>query len=249
MSDLESLLAAAATDPVQAPAFLVALLDAQVVVAGQTQSSPGQAESGTRSVTLAPLTRADGTSVQPFFTSEARLKETLRAIPGYEARNLTIRCRDLWEMTRGSSLVLNPHSAYGKEFLPDEIAHLLDGSAAMTPHVISEATRVLVGQPAHVPDGMEDRLRALCADCAAVEAAYLGWKVTPDTGDQSYLLVFVGPPTVSAQINDDLGRALVLFSRAHPVDVLFAAPGEDHLLTSIEPIYVRKAARRGLFRR
>lgn len=247
MPDLEDRLAAAATDPTQIPDFLTALLDAQVLVSGEMLSRPDVANSG--SAVFAPLSRSDGTSVQPFFTSEARLQETLRAIPGYESRYLAMRCRDLWEMTRGATLVLNPHSAYGKEFVPAEIAQLLDGSAAMSTHVVKEATQVMVGRPANIPAGMEDSLRGLFERASAVEEAYLGWKVTPDTGDQSYLLVIVGAQSVRTDISDELGRALVVFSQAHPVDVIFTAPGQDHLLTTIEPFYVRRAKKRGFLRR
>lgn len=56
---------------------------------------------------------------------------------------------------------LDPQSAlgYGKEFLPGEIAQLLDGAAAMTTHDVAESTSVLVGRPADKPPGMEGALR------------------------------------------------------------------------------------------
>jgi hypothetical protein len=238
MTDLEARLVAAATDPTQAPDFITALLDAQVFVAGEIHSEAVDGEVGAISATLPPLVRSDGTSVQPFFTSFARLQETLQAVPDYETRHLTMRCRDLWEMTRGSTLVLNPHSAYGKEFRPGEIAQLLDGAATMTTRVIKEPTRVLVGRPAQTPDGMEQALRDLFSRHEAVESAYLGWKVTPDSGDKSYLLMIVGTPTIRTEMGDELGRALLLFSQVHPIDVMFTGAGVDHLLSAIEPFYV-----------
>jgi len=93
--DLETRLAAAATDPGLAPDFITALLEAQALVAGELHSDPVSGEGRFASVTLSPLLGADGTPVQPFFTSLARLQETLEAVPGYETRYLTMRCRDL----------------------------------------------------------------------------------------------------------------------------------------------------------
>jgi SseB protein N-terminal domain/SseB protein C-terminal domain len=240
--DVEVLLEAAASDSARIPEFLTALLEAQVLVAGVLDSDSGLVAAAGSTAGLAPLERADGASVQPFFTSEARLHETLQAVPGYESRYLVLRCRELWEMTRGSTLILNPHSAYGKEFLPGEIAQLLDGTATMTPRVVAAATNVLVGRPAHTPSGMEKALRDLFSAHGTVESAFLGWKVVADSGDQSYLLVVIGS-------SDELGRALVYFSQVHPVDVTFNRPGDKHLLTEIEPFYVRRKRSRSLFRR
>lgn len=249
VSDLEERLAAAATDPARAPDFITALLDAQVIVAGTLHSGRPGGDDGSTSAVLPPLIRGDGTEVQPFFTTVARLEETLRAVPGYESNYLTLRCRDFWELTQGSTLVLNPHSTYGKEFHPAEIAQLLDGAAAMTPHLITKTTQVAVGQPAHTPTGMREALRELLGRHEGVHSGYLGWKVVPESGDQSYLLVIVGSPTIRDELGDELGRALLLFSQTHPIDVMFERPGANHVLSTIEPFYVRPSPKRGLFRR
>lgn len=238
--DIEALLAAAANDPAAGPAFLTALLERSVIVPGTT--------TGDRTATLADLLGSDGRSVQPFYTSEERLRETLEAVPAFERNFLALPCRVLWEMTRGATLVLNPHSAHGKEFLPGEIAQLLDGSATLTPRVVQADTEVLVGQPAHVPPGMIDALASLFARHPEVDAATLGWKVTPQDGafDESYLLVITGGPSVRDSIGTDLAQALVTYSLSTPIDVMYAEPGAPHLLHDVPPFYRR---RRRLFRR
>ena len=246
-SSLEELLQAAAADRGAAPAFVEALLGSTVIV-------PGRA-SDDRTVNLADLRGPDGRSVQPFYTSEARLRETLEVVPGFERAFLWMPCRALWEMTRGATLVLNPHSPYGKEFLPGEIGQLLSGDAALTPQVVAAGTRVLVGEPASVPPGMTAALAAVFAEHPDVAEAVLGWKVTPPS-DASYLLVVVGPPSLRSSLAADLGRALATFSTAAPVDVLYSSPGARHLLHGVAPFY-RAAARpapgpcprRGLFGR
>ncbi|RUR00995.1 enhanced serine sensitivity protein SseB C-terminal domain-containing protein [Labedella endophytica] len=242
---LESLLAAAATEPTRVPAFVAELLQATVIVPGVVSD----AEGGGQTATFPPLVGPDRAPVQPFFTSEERLQETIAAIPGYEGRYIGLPCRAFWEMTRGATLVLNPHSSHGKEFLPGEIAHVLDGAAAVTTTVVEAETPIMVGQPAHVPPGMEDALSAMFARQEAVTEAVLGWKVTPSTNDQAYLLVVVGSEDVRERIGDDLSRSLVLFSQAHPVDVMYTTPGASHMLSSIAPFYRKAAPRRSLFGR
>ena len=197
-----------------------------------------------RTAILAPLADREGKPVQPFFTSEDGLNETISAVPGYESRYLALTCRQLWELTRGSTLVLSPNSMHGKKFLPGEIGQLVDGSAAMSTHVVAAETRVLVGRPAIIPPGMEEALTGIFSNSREVESAFLGWKVTSESGDQSYLLVVVGSSQCRPNVSDELGRALVYFSLSHPVDVMYAQPGEAHLLTSIKPFYIKRERRR-----
>jgi hypothetical protein len=242
---LESLLAAAANEPSRAPAFISELLQSMVVVPGVVS----QADGGGQAATFPPLIGRDGAPVQPFYTSEERFQETIAAIPGFEGRYIGLPCRAFWEMTRGARLVLNPHSAQGKEFLPEEVAHLLDGAAAVTSRVVETGTEVMVGRPAHVPPGMEDALSALFARHDEVAEAVLGWKVTPSTNDQCYLLVVVGAEDVRERVGDDLARSLVLFSQAHPVDVIYTSPGRGHLLAEMTPFYRKATPRRSLFGR
>lgn len=102
-----------------------------------------------------------------------------------------------------------------------------------TERVVAADTTVLVGEPARVPPGMTEALTALFAGFPAIESAHLGWKITPLSGDESYLLVVVGPPSV----REELGRVLAPFSQADPVDVMFAASTADHLLSGIAPFY------------
>jgi hypothetical protein len=236
---LEDKLAAAAADATQIPAFLSALLDATIIVPGFAIENGGG-----QTVNLAALTDDSAARTQPFYTSEERLQETIAQAPAFERRFLAMRCRDLWEMTMGTELVLNPHSAWGKQFLPGEIRQLLDGVAPITTQVVDHPTVVQVGKPAHVPSGMEDDLALTFSTHPDVDRAYLGWKVTPETGDQSYLLVVVGRGDMRSSVNKDLGQALTFYARSHPVDVMYFGPKEGHPLTGIDPFYVKQKPRR-----
>ncbi len=200
-------------------------------------------------VTLADLLDQHGSHAQPFYTSEERMQDTLTVVPSFARNFLAMPCRPFFEMTRGTTLVLNPHSAVSKMFLPGEVGQLLDGAATLTPRVLEKDTQVLVGAPANIPPGMTEVLTAIFAAHPEVDEATLGWKVTPrESGsvDESYLLEIRGATTARVAVSDELGRALTAFSIATPIDVLFTPQHGDPFLNKLAPFYRR---RRGLFRR
>lgn len=227
---LEALLATARTTWTRVPEFLAALLDADVVVSGVQDDSR---------LRLPLMTGSDGVRVQPFYTSEARLQETLGVIPEFEPRYVVISCRHFFDITRGQHLVLNPHSAVGKEFAPDEVEQLLSGTALLTTRVVESDTTVLVGVPDAVPPGLVEAVVAVCAASPAVAAAHLGWKVVPDTKEMGYLLVFTGAGDLRDALAAPLSTAMALYAAAGPIDVMYAAPGEPHLLADVPPIFRR----------
>jgi hypothetical protein len=66
-------------------------------------------------------------------------------------------------MTRGAQLVLNPASAFGKEFTPQEVEALLAEGVNQLPEqrVAQTATTVQLGQPADYPHAMVASLTKL----------------------------------------------------------------------------------------
>lgn len=233
-TDLESLLMQAAKDVTHAPDFLAHLIEATVLVPGALSTPVAGA---VNRLDVTPLVNENGGTILPFYTSQDRVQETLDAMRDFEPPILAMRCREFWEATRGAELVLNPHSAHGKRFLPEEVAQMLDGRAPLSEHVVKEPTPVFVGEPAKVPVGMKEELSALFADKPLVHGAYLGWEVTPSSGEQNYLLVLVGPAGLRESVSDDLGRALVFYSQAYPVDVVYELPGEHRILSGIAAFY------------
>ena len=53
---------------------------------------------------------------------------SIQAAISEESGYLAMRAMDLLEVTVGAELILNPGSEFGKEFVRDEIAAILDGS-------------------------------------------------------------------------------------------------------------------------
>ena len=126
---LERMLAAAAQDPAERPAFTQALLTGHVYVLGGLggPTVSGVVQPGTNAQ-LANFVDSEGPFV-PFFTSETAMQASLSARPGTRPNYLVLQCRALFEMTTGSRLVLNPDGPNGKIYLPFEIDALVAGLA------------------------------------------------------------------------------------------------------------------------
>lgn len=254
LNEVERLLLAAADDPAERPAFSRALLDAEVYVLGALDrpTVAGAAQSGT-SMNAVTWADEDG-PITPFFTSEAALQRTLAARPGTDPRFLRLTTQDLFLMMKGQRLVLNPDGPGGKIYLPGEVEALLaGGEPGLEPQAVPAGREVLVGEPANVPPELPAVLSRFFTQ-RPVEAAHLGWIVQPN-GERGYLLAIVTTDREAAmdgfgtiQIGDNLGD--------ETLDVMFAPPGEDHLLSSVPPFYTRQPGtdepapkRRGLFGR
>ncbi len=240
---LERALRLAAKDAANRPDFYRLLLQSQVFVVGdaaETEDGDRRMDGG-ESVSIQQWDQPDGTSVIPFFTSPAAVEQ---AIEG-EASCLCLPARDLFERTRGSTLVLNPNHEYGKQFSPLDIDALLAGgipsSAQMRP--AQDETDVTIGQPENYPTGMVDALITFFAKRAQVKAAFLAQlKHHPSTGEKSRLIVgihaegdFDHLATEVAAVIADTGP------RDELINLYRVAPGEEGIAAALfehfEPFY------------
>jgi hypothetical protein len=232
--NLERLLAAAADDPADRPEFSKTLLGADVYVLGTVEGDVGNgvAQTGT-SMQIVSIADDDG-QLTPFFTSEQPLQEYLAARPGTDPRFVRLNCRAFFEMTQGSRLVLNPFSAYGKMFLPDEIAALVAGQEpGLTTEVLQAERQVMVGVAAHVPPQLPAVLSRFLTQRPVVDAAYLGWIAHPD-GHTGFLMVVVA--TDRDQAMNGFGSLNIgEVTEGKTVDVMVAAPGGHNMLLGIVP--------------
>ena len=239
MTDLDALLQAAATDPAQRPAFLEALLAADIYVLGKLDPpvAYGVADAGS-TIKIRPWSDADG-EITPFFTSEGALRRALDAHPGLDPAFVRLPARAFLEMLRGQRLMLNPGS-FGKVFLPEEVEALLaGGDPGGQTTAVQQDQQVLVGAPAHVPPALPRVLRDYFASRPAVHEAFLGWIVNPAQGPDGHYLVVV--------VSDDRDAAMSGFGAlqigevtdGRLLDVIVTPPGADHLLANLEPIYRR----------
>ncbi len=158
---LEQALVKAAKNPAAGPDFYRLLLDSNLLVMGTAEGMENAAEefalsSGGKLNLVTGL--KDGAQYLPVFSSMLRMQEFVKQ----ETKFLSIRGRDLLDITRGAPVILNPASEYGKELSVSEILQLLDGPGAGIPQysLEEEHPAALVEALASVFAGRPDVLAA-----------------------------------------------------------------------------------------
>src|SRR4051812_7977250 len=131
-NELEQALVKAAKNPAAGPEFYRLLLDSNLLVMGTAEGM----ENASEEFSLSPASKLnlitglkDGAQYLPVFSSMPRMQEFVKQ----ETKFLSIRGRDLLDITRGAPVILNPASEYGKELSAKEILQLLDGPGAGIP--------------------------------------------------------------------------------------------------------------------
>lgn len=245
-NELETLLIQSATDPGARPAFYRAFLDGELLVIGEISntipSSGGYsvAQVGGR-LSVMQMQGKDGKPLIPVFSSLPRLQEAITQ----QARYVQLKGRALLD-TVGTALpvVLNPMSPYGKEFLPQELAALMDGSMFKEPesYTLQKDTQVLLGQPADYPQALVDGLKTLFSHHPQVEKAYLAQMYDPTSGTPPHPVVGIQSSGDFSVIVRDAGLVSEqTLGKGQFVDFSQLHPGEgdlsDYMLRSVEPFY------------
>ncbi len=172
---LEELLEKAFEQVAFRPQFLQRLLDSYIYILGAHPDQVGEFFDHTLSegseVKLKTWHREDGSEIFPFFTSLEKLQNSIQ----HEENYLRINTRSFFELTFGSHLVLNPNSEVAKEFIPQEIAGLLNGDYFLhtnleEPQVDPE---VHYSHPSPYPINMVEQIKILLQVNKAVASAFL----------------------------------------------------------------------------
>ena len=151
VNDLEKSLMNAATNPAARPQFCRDILESNIYIINQADDKlniqNNVLQAGTQ-LNIQSFER-NGQAWLPIFTSLQRLQEYISS----EANYLQLRGRNFFEITRGAYVMLNPGFPYGKEFFPEEIQQMLDGSIfqPVKTYTAQKDTQVLIGQPAVYP--------------------------------------------------------------------------------------------------
>lgn len=189
----------------------------------------------------------NGKPYVPVFSSLPRLQAVLDREVGYIALNAL----ELMKIVLGSEIILNPGSPYGKEFVKDEIASIVDGSIFQPSErfVAQKDTQVLLGQPANYPQELVDALSRYFKTRKEVKNAYLAHFHNPERDEKAHTLIGVD---VEGNWNDIMSGAGMIVGNVEvpdpPVDfVQITGNGgiEDYLTSNCKPFYKRK--RFGLF--
>jgi len=241
---LETALRLAINDPGCRPDFYKMLLEAKVFIIQHTEH-PGEgksiAEAG-ESIAIQHWTRDDETPVIPFFSS----LEALQRAVTEEVTYMELPARELFEITKGADLVLNPFG-YGKEFFAYEIESLLlDGvNRAEEQRTMEKSAGVLLGQPAEYPQKMVNALVSLFSRRDNVKAAYLVMMFDPSHDDKSHLVVGIDADNAIESIIHEAGTVAADTSPdGQSVDLYRIDLNDDglsqHFIHKVTPFYTRK---------
>jgi hypothetical protein len=180
-NELERALVKAVNNPLTAPDFYRLLLESNLLVLGTAEGQEGAA----LPFGLAPGSRLnlvtglkDGHQYLPVFSSLVRMQDYVKQ----ESKYLSIKGRDLLELTRGAPVILNPASEYGKELTAEEVGQLLN------PVPLSGPPRTAIGE-ADYPMPLVEALIRVFGPRPEVEGAWMIQVTFADRAQEPHPLV------------------------------------------------------------
>src|SRR6266516_1308497 len=244
---LELALMLAASEPAHRPEFFRLLLESTVFVLGSSGQLDQEHEGPTTlkehtQIQIQNWSKPDGSTAIPFFSSLRALQLAIND----DQRYIALPARTFFEMTRGSNLVMNPRSDYGKEFAPAEIEALLSAGVNQLPtqRVVEKVTDVLLGQPANYPTDMVASLTALFANHSNVKAAYLALIQDRSVAEAPHLIVGIeAEGDFENVVREAVTVAADTAPKGEPVDLVRVIRGESGLgqyfIDEVKPFYQR----------
>lgn len=200
-SHLENLMAQAFENEQKNHEFFSVLFSSDVfILGGSGDIVPETLEAGT-SVNIEQWHMEDGTPFIPVFTSVAELLDT---VENKESNYLALNAGSLFEMVRGTDVVINPMSDHGFHIDPEGMDGILDHFLDHHAHAIEADTSVLVGQPdvdvGHLKHALSDYFRR----DGRVEYAALAVMSRQDVAESSIL---IGVAFVDDKISTEVFKA------------------------------------------
>lgn len=239
MNRLEEVLQLAATEPAHRPEFFQLLLEADVWVPGESTQTQFTADTP---VDLQHWQKEDGSSIIPFFTSPEAMS---KAIDGEQAY-LRLPAKELFAMTRGETLFLNPELPTGKEFSPLEIAFLLgeEGDALSQQTVLEGDQKLLLSAVAEPPAQMIDSLTQLFSKHKPVRRAFIA-SIREDAGaPANWLIGIEAEENIEAIIQAAGSVATDTLPDDVPVDICRVSEKERGIshffIAHVTPFYERR---------
>lgn len=237
---LEALLMRATSDSGVRPEFYRAFLESEILIIGKSSNhKTGRFIADANTTLQFREIDFEGRRLIPMFTSLPRLREYLPREEPY----LQINCHEfLTRVGSGKGLILNPASAYGKEFIPSEVAALINNSL-FTPleiHQVIQKEDVLVGTPGEYPAGLMNGLRSLFRTTPEVKQAYIVQIHKPASGEPAHLLVAIEADGDFAALAADCGVVIKeILERDKFADIiqLQGSGVENYLREECQPFY------------
>ncbi|RFT04677.1 enhanced serine sensitivity protein SseB C-terminal domain-containing protein [Edwardsiella anguillarum] len=244
---LESSLTQAAADPAYLALFYRALLSSTVYLPARGDA---MAEADDDTLAIEHWEMEDGTRVIPFFSTPARLQQALT--DGGPASWHALPVRELFALTRGETLFLNPRAEAGKAFYPQEVAMLLESGGMAQPQTLSidGGAAIRVGPLERTPEALQSGLTVLCGQRNLVRSAWLAHFQDPLCDAQPVLLLALeleGNDVAAHQalIREAGTLASALLDQDDAIDVCCLRrdaqdPLADYLRTHVTPLYQRR---------
>jgi len=145
---------------------------------------------------------------------------------------------------------MNPGTGYGKEFFPDEVARLLDGSIfePRERYVGQKGMQVTIGQPSEYPNELVAALSRLYDGIAEVKRAWVGFYLNPERDTEGGLLIALDVVDTKAMERVSGQTGIVIESvpkKQKYVDLVrYDGSGVSGYFTNQKPFYQRNAIRR-----
>lgn len=236
---LEALLQKAATEAAFRAEFSKRLPSEQLIIITEGDDRPDGNQTLAENTSVNIMTLTDGRL--PVFTTTDRIFDG--GVIKEQVHFTQMKASDLFEMTRGATLVINPFSQYGKDLLPNEIEQMLDGSLTESKKItIQKDTQVQIGQPANYPNELVVSLQKLFAERPNVNKAYLGWIYNPESGDPPhYIFSIDADGDFQTTVNEAGFTAEQFLQPTEVVDFIKFGQGtlDDYFEHSTEPFYKR----------
>ncbi len=197
LNQLEELLLAATKDPSARPEFYKQFLNFDLYVLGEAVG-PSENLGGGAHRSLGQELRArgyniGGRTVVALFSSEERIREAFDRPKDFDqAKYVRMNARALLEtIPPGTHLVLNPRSPFGKEFEPEEVKGMLDGSIFREPggFRIPPGEQYFLRAPTSPPQELIAALTAYFRRSPTVKEAYLAEIYIPSSGLEPHLIL------------------------------------------------------------
>lgn len=249
MTELDKALAASHENDEKADAFYTLFLNSDVFIPTHDPApQDGEKRRSKEGESFSPLVvESDGV---PFLLVFDRLERLQAWAAGDAIDYVRIPAHALLRSSLDPELhvVLNVGTPHSKEFVPDELAWLRGTVDRLEPAAVAvpPGTKVLVGPPATVPDGLTDALTACMRRNPEVAAAYLAQVEFELPGEKPQLLLLLDVDDAGQKylrsIRGDIGiatRGILAEQESLTIQVNDGTAVSSEVVSQIAPFYTR----------
>lgn len=247
-NDLEHLLIMAGEDPAYRPLFYRELVRSNILAIqrGEPPAEP-EARVATEGDKLEIMqTEFEGKLYIPIFTSLPHLQTVI----GETVTYIEVNALEFMKVTQGAPLLLNPGSPYGKEFIPEEIAAIVDGSLwdNIEHRITPEGTEAMIGEPFNYPEELAGALERFFATKPEVSRAWMAQFYNPADGQPPHILIGVELDGDVGTVMNEAGMVIRSIDVQEPAIDLIRVTGQEgpgldeYFLQKADPFYQRATA-------